>query len=159
MVDECAELIETQGHKSVALRNLTTSLDEERFKAASYWKGQVERYESKIMDMFKTLSKYAEGIRAAKRHMDYDAYEIRRLRDLAMDKTTEVNRKDERIYQITDAMCLMEHHYQLKEKRLQRQIKSLQHDLDREMAMGDEIRLELRATRERLNTFTRCSVP
>ena len=75
LVDDCVDLVESQGHESVTLQNLTKSLDEERFKAASYWKGQIDRYESKIMDMFKTISKYADGIRAAKRRMDYDAFE------------------------------------------------------------------------------------
>ena len=159
LVEECFDLVEDQGHESVHLRQLHTALDEDRFKAASYWKGQVERYETKIMNMFKTVTKYAEGIHAAKRRMDYDAYEIHRLRDPCMDKTKECNDKDERIYQVTDAMCLMEHHYQLKEKRKEREYKALERNLQLESSISDQLRQELRATRERLNTFTRRSVP
>ena len=159
VVEECFNLVEDQGHESVHLRQLHTALDEERFKAASYWKGQVERYETKIMNMFKTLTKYAEGICAAKRRMDYDAYEIRRLRDLCMDKTKKCNDKAKRIYQVTDAMCLMECHYQLKEKRKEREYKTLERNLQLESSISDQLRQELRATRERLNTFTRRSIP
>ena len=159
LVDDCVNLVESQGHESVTLQNLTKSLDEERFKAASYWKGQIDRYESKIMDMFKTISKYAEGIRAAKRRMDYDAYEIRRLRELVMTKTKEANDKDKRIYDITDAMCLMEHGYQFREKRKQKAYNELARQYDEKSQLCDKLQEELKVTRERLNTFTRRSVP
>ena len=125
LVDECIELVENEGHDSIRMNKLNTVLDNERFNAARFWKSQVERYESQIMTMFKQMSKYADGIRAAKRRMDYDAYEIRRLRDLVMDKTKEANDKDERIYQITDSMCLMEHAYQIREKRKQKAFNEL----------------------------------
>ena len=159
LIEECIELVEDQGHDSITHRNLNTFLDKERTKAAVYWKGQIEQYETKIMTMHKTLARYAEGICAAKRRMDYDAYEKRRLRDLVMEKTTEANNKDERIYQITDAMVLMEHHYQLKEKRKQKAFNELARQYDIQSKMSDELRQELKTTRERLNTFTRRSVP
>ena len=143
LVEECIELVEDQGHDSITHRNLNTFLDEERVKAAIFWNGQIERYETMIMNMHKTLTRYAEGLRAAKRHMDYDAYEIRRLRDLYMEKTKELNQKDERIYQVTDVMCLMERHYQLKEARLKREHKTTERNLAMESKMNDELRLEL----------------
>ena len=159
LLEECIELIENEGHESVQLRNLNTCLDEERIKAAAFWKGQVERYETTVTNLFKTVSKYAEGLRAAKRRMDYDAYEVRRLRDLVMEKTSEVNQKDERIYQITDSMVLMEHAYQLREKRKNRAFNEIAKQLDEQLKVNDELREELKVTRERLNTFTRHSVP
>jgi len=48
--------------------------------------------------MFKKMTRYADGIRAAKRRMDYDAYEISRLRDLVITKTKEANDKDAKVY-------------------------------------------------------------
>ena len=157
--EDCNERIEHEGHDSVQLRTLNKSLDEERLKAETFWKDQVQQYETKITHMFKQMSKYAEGLRAAKRHMDYDAFEIHRVRDLVMDKTAEVNQKDEKIYQITDAMVLMEHHYQFREKRKQRAFNEIAKQLDAQMAVSEELRKELKVTRERLNTFTRRSVP
>ena len=159
LLNECVELVENEGHNAINLQQLNTSLDEERLKAATYWMGQVERYEAKIRHMHATISKYADGIRAAKRRMDYDAYEIRRLRDLVMEKTKDANDKDERIYHLTDSMCLMEHGYQFREKRKQRQYNNMAKQLDEHMKINDELRTEVKATRERLNTFTRRSVP
>ena len=159
VIEECVNLIEHEGHESVQLRSLNTSLDEERLRAATFWKGQIERYETKITNLFKTMSKYAEGLRAAKRRMDYDAFEIRRLRDLVMEKTTEANQKDEKIYNITDAMCLMEHAYQRRDKRKDRAFNDIKRQLDTQLKVNDELKEELKSTRERLNTFTRRSVP
>ena len=159
LLDDCIELIENEGHESIQLRDLNTSTDNKRLRAAAFWKSQVERYETKITNLFKTITKYTEGLRAAKRRMDYDAYEIRRLRDLVMDKTTEANEKDECIYQITDAMCLMEHGYQRRERRKQQAFNEMAKQLDTQLKVNDELREELKSTRERLNTFTRHSVP
>ena len=53
----------------------------------------------------------------------------------------------------------MEHHYQLKEKRKEREYKALERNLQLESSSSDQLRQELRATRERLNMFTRQSVP
>ena len=159
LVEECVELAEDEGHESIKMTNLNTFLDNERFNAARFWKDQIEKYESQMMKMFKQLSKYTEGIRAAKRRMDYDAYEIRRLRDLVMDKTKEANDKDERIYQLTDAMCLMEHGYQRRERRKQQAFNELTKQLDTQLKVNDKLKEELKSTRERLNTFTRRSVP
>ena len=147
------------GHESIRMTNLNTFLDNERFTAARFWKDQIEKYESQMMKMFKQLSKYTEGIRAAKRRMDYDAFEIRRLRDLVMEKTKEANDKDQRIYDITESMCLMEHGYQFREKRKQRAYNEMRKQLDEQMKLNDTLRDELKTTRERLNTFTRRSVP
>ena len=159
LVEECVDLAEDEGHDSIKMANLNTFLDNERFNAARFWKDQIQKYESQMMNMFKQLSKYTEGIRAAKRRMDYDAYEIRRLRDLVMEKTREANEKDERIYQLTDSMCLLERGYQFREQRKQRHYNNTKKQLDETMKINDTLRAELKATRERLNTFTRRSVP
>ena len=159
LLNNCIELIEDKDHESIQLRDLHTSMDNERLKAATFWKNQVERYETKIMNLFKTITTYTEGLRAAKRRMDYDAHEIRRLRDLVMKKTKEANDKDQRIYDITDSMCLMEHGYQLREKRKQRAYNEMAKQLDEQMKLNDTLRDELKTTKERLNTFTRRSVP
>ena len=159
VVEECLKNIENEGHETIQLRRLHTILDEERVKAASFWKRQIERYEAQISSQFKTISSYAEGIRAAKRRMDYDAHEIRRLRDLVMEKTEEVNKKDERIYNLTDEMCLMESGYQYREKRKQRAFKELARQFDEKAKLCNELQTELKVTRERLNTLTRRSVP
>ena len=159
LVEECIEFVENEGHESIRIKNIHTMLDGERLNAARYWKSQVETYESKIISMFKQISKYEEGLRAAKRRMDYDAHEIRRLRDLVMEKTEEVNKKDERIYNLTDEMCLMERGYQYREKRKQRAFKELARQFDEKAKLCDELQTELKVTRERLNTFTRRSVP
>ena len=159
LVEECIELVENEGHESIQLRDLDTFLNNERVRAAAFWKSQIERYETKITNLFKTITRYTEGLRAAKRRMDYDAYEIRWLRELVMDKTTEANQKDERIYQVTNAMCLMEHGYQLRERRKQKAFNEMAKQLDEQLKVNDTLKEELKTTRERLNTFTRRSVP
>ena len=159
LVEECIELVENEGHESIQLRDLDTFLNNERVRAAAFWKSQIERYETKITNLSKTITKYTEGLRAAKRHIDYDAYEIRQLHELVMDKTKEANDKDQRIYEITDAMCLMEHGYQRREKRKQRAFTEVTKQLDEQLKVNDTLNEELKTTRERLNTFTRRSVP
>ena len=91
--------------------------------------------------------------------MDYDAYEIRRLRDLVMEKTKEANEKDERIYQLTDSQCLMERGYQFREKRKHRALTEMARQYDKQIKINEQLQDELKTTRERLNTFTRRSVP
>ena len=102
LVDECSNLAESRGNNAVAMRHLEELLDTQRFKVAKFWRSQITLYESNLLEAFKLTSKYADGIRAAKRRMDYDNFEIRRLRDLCMEKTREVNEKDEKIYKLAE---------------------------------------------------------
>ena len=101
-IEECSNLAESRGNDAVSMKHLEHFLDTQRFKVAKFWRTQITLYESKLLEEFKLTSKYADGIRAAKRRMDYDNYEIRRLRDLCMDKTREVNDKDEKIYKLAE---------------------------------------------------------
>lgn len=98
MIEECSELVESLVDDGLTMRGLDEYMDGERFRAAKFWKEQIQRYESKMIVMFKKMTRYADGIRAAKRRMDYDAYEISRLRDLVITKTKEANDKDAKVY-------------------------------------------------------------
>jgi len=98
MIEECSEFVESLVDDGLTTRDLDEYMDGERFRAAKFWKEQIQRYESKMIVMFKKMTRYADGIRAAKRRMDYDAYEISRLRDLVITKTKEANDKDAKVY-------------------------------------------------------------
>ena len=62
-------------------------MQQQRFKVAHFWKGQVELYESRISQMLHKIHQLSEGSQAAKRRHDYDTSEIKRLQDLVLKKT------------------------------------------------------------------------
>ena len=104
MIDDYIRELDTQEHNTVQMKELDSFMDHHRFKAAQFWKEQINFYESKITTLFKELSKSENVIRAAKRCMDYDTKEINRLRDLCMQKTRETNEKDKQLYTMAEDM-------------------------------------------------------
>ena len=103
-IKDCADAINNSPYPTIQMNDLHTFMDEQRYSAAKYWKGQVQNYKTKITKLFKTISSHEDVIKAAKRRMDYDEYEINRLRTLCMNKTAEVNKKDRQIYSMASDM-------------------------------------------------------
>ena len=109
--------------------------------------------------MFKQLTQYTEVIRAAKRRMDYDTFEINRLKDLSMAKTAEINRKDEDLYNMANDMGrLALRHNRVSDRQLA-SIRTLRQRLRDERKKSATLEEELHFTRKRLLTHTRRSVP
>ena len=144
IINNCAETVEEHGHSTVQQKELDTFMN---------------TYDSKMMSLFKQVSKYADGIRAAKRRLDYDTAEIQRLRDLCMDKTAEVNRKDKELYKMAKEMgrLALKHDQILDHQR--ETIQRLKQHLADERKKTQTLEEELHFTRKRLLTHTRRSVP
>ena len=92
-ITNCVEEIDKMEHLTIQHRHLQSVIDTHHVSDDT--NHTLDLYETKLMSLFKQLSKYVEVIQAAKRRMDYNAFEIARLRDLGMAKTTEINQKDE----------------------------------------------------------------
>ena len=159
LIEECSNLAESNGNDAVSMKNLEDFLDTQRLKVAKFWRTQITLYESKVIEQSKLASKYADGIRAAKRRMDYDSYEIRRLRDLCMDKTREVNKKDEKIYKLAEEANEWRRCFLAEECIRKSSIARLEAALEKEKKRNDTLEEELMTTRQRLHTYTRRSVP
>ena len=159
LVNECSTLADDRGNGTIAMKHLDEFLGAQRLKVAKVWRSQITLYESKLIDAFKTTAKYAEGIHAAKRRMDYDAYKIRRLCDLVMTKTKEVNDKDEKIYKFAEEANEWRRCFLAEECIRKSSMARLEAALNKEKERNDRLEEELMITRQRLHTFTRRSVP
>jgi len=157
--DECVTEINNMDHFTVQMKELNKYMDSNRLNATQFWRGQILKYEAKITSLFKDLSKYADGILAAKRRIDYDAHEIARLRELAMTKTKESNDKDKEIYKIAKDMGrqALRHSNELEKQR--NTISTFKKRLQDERKKSATLEKELQFTRKRLLTHTRRSVP
>ena len=114
-INNCVAELEKMEHSTIQQKALQTFIDEHH----SSDDRTLTLYENKIMSMFKQISKYAEVIQAAKRRMDYDAFNIGRLRDLSMAKTEEINQKDQQLYTMANDMGrLALRHNQLNDRQL-----------------------------------------
>ena len=154
-VNTCVAELDQMEHPTIQQRKLQTFIDEHH----SNDDHTPALYEHKIMSMFKQLSKYAEVIHAAKRRMDYDAFEISRLRDLCMEKTQQANNKDKELYDMANDMGrLALRHNQLNDRQLN-SIRTLRQRLRDERKKSATLEEELHFTRKRLLTHTRRSVP
>ena len=98
-------------------REMGAYLLQEKCKAAKFWKEEIERFEIKMMQMDYKVSMLCGGLQVAKRVHDYEKEEIKCLQELVMEKTAESNQKDERIYNLTNTLCRVEHHYQMKDSK------------------------------------------
>ena len=132
---------------------------DERLKAAKFWRGQVDVYEGKILELKGKLDAMTEGFMAARRMEAYQAAEVKRLVKINLDRISDVERMRERCHRLADANCREEMKYQTLRRNKQLRIQALKKDLEAEKRKSANLELELSNTRKRLLTFTRRSVP
>ena len=132
---------------------------DERLKAVKFWRGQVDVYEGKIVELKEKLDEVREGFMAARRMEAYQASEVKRLVKINLDRISDVERMRERCHRLAEANCReeMKHDALRRNKRLR--IQALKKELEAEKRRSANLELELSNTRKRLLTFTRRSVP
>ena len=158
-IKNCANAINNSEHPTIRMKDLHTFMDEQRYSAAQFWKQQITTYETKITTLFKTVTSHEDVIQAAKRRMDYDEHEIKRLRELCMDKTTEINKKDKQIYNMASDMGRQALRHNDINEHQQNIIADLKKKLFAQRKIAAQLEEELQFTRKRLLTHTRRSVP
>ena len=158
-VDKAAQDISNTDPDTTRMNDLTAFMDNERYKAAKFWKDQIQTYESRISTMFKQISTFESVIKAAKRRQDYDKHEINRLRELCMTKTAEVNKKDAKIYKMAEEMGHQALRYNDINEHQQNTIRDLKDKLFAQRKRSAHLEEELQVTRKRLLTHTRRSIP
>jgi len=158
-IKDCADAINDSEHPTIQMKDLHTFMDQQRYSAAQYWKKQVHIYETKITTLFKTVSSHEDVIKAAKRRMDYDEHEINRLRELCMEKTAEINKKDRQIYNMASDMGRQALRHNDINEHQQNTIADLKQKLFAQRRRTAQLEEELQFTRKRLLTHTRRSIP
>ena len=132
---------------------------DQRFKAAKFWKGQVDVYEGKIDELMKKLDEVREGFMAAKRLEAYQASEVKRLRKINLDRLSDVERLRERCHRLAEINAREERKYQASRRNSRLRAQELRKELETERQRNANLELEVSNTRKRLLTFTRRSVP
>ena len=129
-----------------------TFLWNQRMTVERFWRTQLDTYEDKIL-------KLEKGVRAAKRVAEEEREEVERLRKLYMDKVSEAERLRETVADLVSQNCDLETKDQVRKRNNKRRVQELRKDLDSERRRNQALEEELSATRKRLLTFTRRSVP
>ena len=132
---------------------------DERLKAAKFWRGQVDVYEGKIVELKEKLDEMREGFMAARRMEAYQASEVKRLTKINLDRITDVERMRERCHRLAEANCREERKYETLRRTKRLRIEELQKELETERRRTANLELELSNTRKRLLVFTRRSIP
>ena len=104
--------------------------------------------------MCRKMTKNADGIKAAKRRMDYDAFEINRLGDLVMKKTEECNEKDKKIYQFAKESMDFKRGWSFEEAKRNNMVATLEKQLTAERTRNNTLEEELLNTLQRLHAYT-----
>ena len=132
---------------------------DQRFKAAKFWKGQVDVYEGKIDELMKKLDEVREGFMAARRMENYHASEVKRLVKINLDRLSDVERMRERCHRLAEINSREERKYEASQRTSRLRCQELRKELETERRRNANLELELSNTRKRLLTFTRRSVP
>ena len=134
-------------------------LRDQRFTVARFWRGQVDAYEGKIVELERRLVNVTDGFKAAKRIAEVETDEVERLRKLYMDKISEAERLKETVADLVGQTCDLERKDQLRRKNNKRRLQQAQKELDEERKRRRNVEDELSVTRKRLLMFTRRSIP
>ena len=130
-----------------------------RMKAAKFWVGQTKSYESKIDDLRKELALVKDGFRAAKRM----AYRYKEDLDGIIEANTKLQDENwtlhERNQQLQDENARLEMTALARQRNKRQRIEELRREVEDEKRRRRNVEEELEATRKRLWTFTRRSVP
>ena len=129
-----------------------TFLWNQRMTVERFWRTQLDTYEDKIL-------KLEKGFRTAKREAEEEREEVERLRRLYMNKVSEAERLRETVADLVSQNCELETKDQVRKRNNKRRVQELRKDLDSERRRNQALEEELSATRKRLLTFTRRSVP
>ena len=134
-------------------------LRDQRFTVARFWRGQVDAYEGKILELERRLVNVTDGFKAAKRLADVETDEVERLRKLYMEKISEAERLKETVADLVGQTCDLERKDQVRKRNNKRTVQGLRKELETERKRNQNLEEELSSTRKRLLTFTRRSVP
>ena len=132
---------------------------DQRLKAAKFWKGQVEVYEGKIIELKEKLDEVTEGFMAAKRLEAYQASEVKRLVKINLDRISDVERWWERCHKLAEVNCREEMKYEAAKTNKILRMQEIKKELEEEKRRSANLELELSNTRKRLLTCTRRSIP
>ena len=132
---------------------------DERLKAAKFWRGQVDVYEGKIVELMGKLDEVREGFMVARRMEAYQASEVKRLTKINLDRISDVERMRERCHRLAEASCREERRYEAFRRNTILRQEELQKELEAERRRNQNVEKELQVTRRRLLTFTRRSIP
>ena len=132
---------------------------DERLKAAKFWRGQVDVYEGKIVELMGKLDEVREGFMAARRMEAYQASEVKRLTKINLDRILDVERMRERCHRLAEDNCREERRHEAFRRNTIRRQEELQRELEAERRRNENVEKELQVTRRRLLTFTRRSIP
>ena len=144
---------------SCSSENTKKFIWDERLKAAKFWRGQVDVYEGKIVELKDKLDEVREGFMAARRMEAYQASEVKRLTKINLDRISDVERMRERCHRLAEANCREERKYEVLRRNKRLRIEELQKELETERRRNANLELELSNTRKRLLVFTRRSIP
>ena len=97
-------------------------LRDQRFTVARFWRGQVDAYEGKIVELERRLANVTDGFKAAKRIAEVETDEVERLRKLYMDKISEAERLKETVADLVGQTCDLERKDQLRRKNNKRRL-------------------------------------
>ena len=134
-------------------------LRDQRLTVARFWRGQVDAYEGKILELERRLVNVTDGFKAAKRLADVETDEVERLRKLYMEKISEAERLKETVADLVGQTCDLERKDQVRKRNNKRTVQGLRKELETERKRNQNLEEELSSTRKRLLTFTRRSVP
>ena len=130
-----------------------------RTKAAKFWVGQTKRYESKIDDLRKELALVKDGFRAAKRTADRCKEDL----DILVVVNTQLQDENwelhDRNQKLQDENARLEMTALARQRNKRQRIEELRREVEDEKRRRRNVEEELEATRKRLWTFTRRSVP
>ena len=130
-----------------------------RLKSAKFWVGQTKSYESKIDELRKELALVKDGFRAAKRMADRHKEDLDRLVEVNTQLQDENWNLHERVSNLVEENTRREMVFAAKQRGKRQRIQELRKEVDEENKRRRNVEVELEATRKRLWTFTRRSVP
>ena len=130
-----------------------------RTKSAKFWVGQTKSYESKIDELRKELALVKDGFRAAKRMADRYKEDL----DILVVVNTQLQDENwelhERNQKLQDENARLEMTALARQRNKRQRIEELRREVEDEKRRRRNVEEELEATRKRLWTFTRRSLP
>ena len=130
-----------------------------RTKSAQFWMSQVKGYESKIDELRKELAFVKEGFRAAKRTADRQKEDVDKLVEANTQLQDDNWQLHERITNLVEENTRREMVMEAGQRKKRQRVQELRKEVEEEKKRRRNVEVELEATRKRLWTFTRRSVP
>ena len=132
---------------------------ENRIKAARFWKGQVEVYETKIDDLKTKLENVIEGFRAAIRQERKEKQNNIALTKRNVELISEKWRLSERVARLIEESLQKELTYEAGKRQKRTYIRGLKAELNAEKKKNAELRLDLNNAVKRLHELAKINAP